>query len=142
MRKSILLLIALLTLTISCSSNDDNNNDNSTLVKLDNTAWSGVFSSTEIKIMTNNTMNWDNEKVQVQFKENNSFKLYGYGKNSQNQWIINSGPYNGSYTYSSTGTIKLNYESGATFSSLNSGTISGSVMTLKVGSNQYKFNQE
>ncbi|CAH0255666.1 hypothetical protein [Chryseobacterium sp. Bi04] len=141
MRKSILLLIALLTLTVSCS-NDDNNNDNSTLVKLDNTAWSGVFSSTEIKIMTNNTMNWDNEKVQVQFKENNSFKLYGYGKNSQNQWIINSGPYNGTYTYSSTGTIKLNYESGATFSPLNNGTISGSVMTLNVGSNQFKFTKE
>ncbi|MGN7709174.1 hypothetical protein [Chryseobacterium sp. 22543] len=140
MRKSILLLIVLLTLTVSCGSNDDNNN--STLLKLDNTSWSGVFSFMEIKIMTNNTMNWDNEKVQVQFKENNTFKLYGYGKNQQNQWVINSGPYNGTYTYSSTGTIKFTYESGATFSSLNSGTISGSVMTLKVGDNQYKFNQE
>lgn len=142
MRKSILLLITLLTLTVSCTNNDDNNSDGSTIVKLDNIAWSGVFSSTEIKIMTSNTMNWDNEKVQVQFKENNSFKLYGYGKNSQNQWIINSGPYNGTYTYSSTGAIKLNYESGATFSPLSNGTISGSVMTLKVGNNQFKFNQE
>lgn len=142
MRKSISLLITLLLLTLSCSSNDDNNSDNLILVKLDNTSWSGVFSSTEVKIMTNNIMNWDNEKVQVQFKENSTFKLYGYGKNPQNQWIINSGPYIGTYTYSSTGAIKLNYESGATFSLLNNGSISGTVMILKVGNSQFKFNQE
>lgn len=143
MKKPILLFLTIFLLLVSCGRDDDNDtNDNSNSVKLENTSWSGTFSSNEIKIMTNNVMNWDNEKVQIQFKENNTFKLYGYGKNTSNQWIVNSGPYKGTYSYSSNGTIKLNYESGATFSPLNSGSISGSVMTLKVGNNQFKFNKE
>lgn len=142
MIKTILFTFLISLLIISCSRNDDNSNDDSNSVKLENTNWSGVFSSSEIKIMTNNVMNWDNEKVQIQFMENNTFKLYGYNKNNTSQWVMNSGPYKGTYTISSSNSIKLNYESGATFSPLNSGSISGSVMTLKVGNNQFKFNKE
>ncbi|MCT3630168.1 hypothetical protein CMU78_05890 [Elizabethkingia anophelis] len=144
MNKTILFFLSMLLLTIiSCSrSNDDSSNNNRDSMKLDNTNWSGIFSSYEMKIMTNNIIAIDNEKVQIQFSENNTFKLYGYGKSQQNQWIVNSGPYKGTYTYSSNGTIKLNYESGATFNSLNSGYISNSIMTISIGNNQFKFNKE
>lgn len=142
MKKTILLLF-LFSLIISSCSRDDSSEatTNSATIKLDNTSWSGLFNRADILVMTNNSFDigiGKEEKVNVTFSENSKFKLRGYIKNNA-EWVYNSGPYEGSFVVNNSGAITLNYESGATFNLLNSGSISGNEMTLKVGNTQYKF---
>lgn len=142
MKKTILLLLLFCLIITSCSRDDFNESTaNPTTVKLDNTSWSGVFNRADILEMTNNSFDigiGKEEKVILTFSENSKFKLRGYIKNN-GDWVYNSGPYEGSYAVNNSGAITLTYESGATFNLLNSGSIKGNDMILKVGNTQYKF---
>ncbi len=142
MNKTILFFLSMLLLTIiSCSrSNDDSSNNNTGSIKLDNTNWSGSTKCNQAESINGSA--WCSDKVQIQFLEKNTYKLYGYGKTSQNQWYVNSGPYKGTYTYSSNGAVSLNFESGVTFNTVSTGNISGTILILQNGTIKITLNKE